>query len=322
MDWIRPFTSFHLIIIVIFVLLYGAYLWRVIHVGRALHTPYSKVFIKLGLRTIYFVLLLIAMLGPAFGESSREVKSVGKDIFIAVDLSESMNAHDIQPTRLQKIKFELKKIIDAFSSDRLGLIIFSSEAFMQCPLTYDQNALNMFVEILHTGLVPNAGTDFGPPLNMALEKLNTEETSVTQQKSKIIILISDGEDFGDDTESVVEEINSNDIRLFTLGVGTEEGSTIRTGRGPKLDRAGIEVVTKLSSKSLEDIADDTDGEYFEINKSENDVARLINFINGIEGEVRDVKQLDVTTDKYFYFLIAALCLIFIDSITSIRVVRI
>ena len=322
MEWVRPFGLFELVITSLFVILYGLYIWKVITVGKALHTSYKKVFVKLFIRTLYFALLIMAIMGPSFGSSSREVKAVGKDIFIAVDLSESMNAHDIQPTRLQKIKFELKKIIEAFSSDRLGLIIFSSESFMQCPLTYDQNALNMFVEILHTGLVPNAGTDFGPPLSMALEKLNTEEASLTQQKSKIIILISDGEDFGDKTEEIVDEINSNDIKLFTLGVGTEAGSPIRTGRGYKVDKAGIEVITKLSSKSLEEIARNTDGDYYEINNSRNDVARLINSVNSIEGEIRDVKQLDITTDKYFYFLIAALALVFIDSIFSMKVVKI
>ncbi len=118
----------------------------------------------------------MALLGPAFGEARREVQSVGKDIFLAIDLSQSMNANDVQPTRLEKMKFELKNIVGTFTSDRIGLIIFSSEAFMQCPLTYDQNALNIFIETLHSGLVPNTGTDFGPPLKMALEKLNDENS--------------------------------------------------------------------------------------------------------------------------------------------------
>ena len=193
---------------------------------------------------------------------------------------------------------------------------------MQCPLTFDQNALNMFVEILHTGLVPNAGTDFGPPLSMALDKLNVDNGTVTQQKSKIIVLISDGEDFGDETTEVVEEIMSKDIRLFTLGIGTDRGSRIRTAKGYKRDKDGNEVLTRLESKSLKEIADKTDGGYFEINESNNDVARLINNINNIEGEIRDVREMDVTTDKYFYFLAAALVLIFIDTLTSVKVIRI
>ena len=128
-------------------------------------------------RTIYFALFMIAVLGPSFGGSKKEVKSVGKDIMICVDFSKSMDAFDIQPSRLEKIKFEMKKVVEAFNSDRIGIIIFSSEAFMQCPLTYDQNALNLFIETMNSGLVPSSGTDFGPPLRMALKKLEENRRS-------------------------------------------------------------------------------------------------------------------------------------------------
>src|SRR5690606_27957335 len=147
-------------------------------------------FIKLALRTLIFALLLVAILGPSFGGARKEVKAVGKDIVICFDLSKSMDAFDVQPTRLEKIKNEMKKVVSAFNSDRIGLVIFGSEAFMQCPLTYDQNALNLFIETLNTELVPVGGTDFGPPLKMALEKLTDEREQLTDPKSKIIILIS------------------------------------------------------------------------------------------------------------------------------------
>src|SRR5688572_6722066 len=124
---------------------------------------------------------------------------------ICVDLSKSMDAYDIQPTRLEKIKHEMKKLVDAFNSDRIGVIIFGSEAFVQCPLTYDQNALGIFIETMNTGLVPVAGTDFGPPLRLALKKLQDEAENAAQAKSKVIILISDGEDFGEETDDVVSD---------------------------------------------------------------------------------------------------------------------
>src|SRR5690606_2500483 len=155
---------------------YILYIIRVVNIGKRLNTSYSNVFIKVIFRTLYFVLFMIALLGPSFGGSKKEVKSVGKDIMICVDLSKSMDAFDIQPSRIEKIKFEMKRIVYAFSADRIGVIIFSSEAFVQCPLTYDQNALNLFIETLHSGLVPNTGTDFGPPLKLALKKLQDEET--------------------------------------------------------------------------------------------------------------------------------------------------
>ena len=147
----------------------------VIRIAKLLRTPFYTIVIKLVLRTLFFSLLIISLLGPSFGESKKEVKSIGKDIMFCVDLSKSMDAFDIQPTRLEKVKYEMKKIVGAFSSDRVGVIIFSSEAFMQCPLTFDQNALNLFIETMNTGLVPASGTDFAPPLKMAIQKLESDD---------------------------------------------------------------------------------------------------------------------------------------------------
>ncbi|MCA6073509.1 vWA domain-containing protein [Fulvivirga sedimenti] len=322
MSWLYGLSLVDKILIALFLVLYGLYFFRLIVISRKLPTRFNGITFKFLLRSLYFTLLVIALIGPSFGESKREVKSVGKDIFLLVDLSESMEANDVQPTRLAKVKFELKNIVEAFSSDRLGIIIFSSEAFMQAPLTYDQNALNLFIETLNTGLVPNAGTDFGPPLRMALEKLQDDDSPVTQQKSKIIILISDGEDFGDDTSEEVDKIETAGIRLFTLGVGTEKGSKIRNRSGFKKDREGQDVVTRLESRSLRKLASDTEGKYFEINATRNDVSRLINTVNSIEGEVRDTRQIDVSANRFYYFVIIALGLILVDIFTSFKTVRI
>ena len=319
MTWYNSLSTLELIFIAVFIGLYVLYISRLVQISRRLKSSLGGVIGKIFLRTTYFILLIVALLGPSFGANTREIQSVGKDIFIAVDLSQSMNAYDIQPTRLEKVKFELKNIVEAFSSDRIGLIIFSSEAFIQCPLTYDQNALNLFIETLHSGLVPNTGTDFGPPMEMALKKLVTEEEG--DNKSKIIVLISDGEDFGDETENIATEVKDKDIKVFTLGVGSESGSRIRTSRGYKKDRDGNDVVTKLNSSSLRKLASTTDGKYYEISDSKNDIERLINNITAIEGEVREARQVDVSANKYYYFLGAALILLLIDVLINVRTVR-
>ena len=322
MNWASSISDFEFIIIGIFVLLYAFYLVRVLLIGRRLGNPILKIIPKVLVRGAAFALLIIALLGPSFGDTAREVKTVGKDMFICLDLSESMNAFDIQPTRLERIKFEMKNIVEAFNSDRIGLIMFSNEAFMQCPLTYDNNALNLFIQTLHTGLVPSTGTDFGPPLEMAFKKLQEEESAESRQKSQIIIMISDGEDFGEDTDEVAENIEDADVRLFALGVGTESGSRIETSRGYKRDNQGNEVVTKLNSSSLKKLADNTGGEYFEINDERNDVERMINAINAIEGELRDSKKVDAKSNKYYYFLMGALGLLILDLLFQVRVFRI
>lgn len=323
MNWLYSITYTEISLAALFIILYLFYLIRVTRTAKRLNVGYGKVFIKLLLRTSIVALLIIALLGPSFGESKREVKSVGKDIFILVDLSQSMNATDIQPTRLEKLKFELKNLITAFSSDRIGIIIFSSEAFMQSPLTYDQSALFLFVETLKTSLVPDAGTDFAPPLRMALQKHNDGNESLSaSQKSKIILLISDGEDFGDEANDVVAELDDQGIKLFTLGIGTERGSKIRTKNGFQKDRSGNDVVTRLDSRSLKSLANQTDGQYFEINETNNDINRLINKINNIEGELRDTKQVDVSANRYYYFLMGALLLLLFDILSNIKVIRI
>jgi Ca-activated chloride channel homolog len=321
--WYKEFGLTEIIFITLFVVFYAGYVLRVIRLGIKLKTPYRRIFIKLALRTVYFSLFLIALLGPSFGGSKREVKSVGKDIMICVDLSKSMDAFDIQPTRLEKIKYEMKKIISSFNSDRIGVIIFSSEAFMQCPLTYDQNALSLFIETMNSALVPGGGTDFGPPLKMALSKL-TEDTDgpSTQAKSKIIILISDGEDFGEDTKDISGKIDKEDIKLFTLGVGTQKGGNIYASNGLKKDRQGNTIVTKLNAQSLRSLAEQTDGQYFEINDSRNDVSRLVNTISKIEGELRETRMVDVTANKYFYYLAAAAFLFLADLLISLYTVKI
>ncbi len=318
---IRNFGWVEATLLGMFVVAYGIYLWRIISISRALHAPAYTIIFKLALRSVAVALIIISILGPTYGDSKKEIKSVGKDIMMCVDLSKSMDAFDIQPTRLEKIKFELKKIVAAFNSDRLGLVIFSSEAFMQCPLTYDQNALNLFIETMNTNLVPASGTDFGPPLKMALTKM-TDESDEGNQKSKVIVLISDGEDFGEETDKIARQVEDDGIRLFALGVGTEQGSQIAASKGFRTDQKGNVVVTKLNPASLKDLANKTDGQYFEINESRNDVNRLINAINKIEGQMRDARLVDVSSNRYFYFLLAALILLVLDVMVSVRTVRI
>lgn len=300
---------------------YMLYSLRVFRLSKYLGTSHGSLIPKLILRSAFLSLIIISLMGPSFGSDSKEIKSVGKDIMIAVDLSQSMNAIDIQPSRLEKIKYELNNIIKEFSSDRIGLIIFSSEAFIQCPLTYDQSALNLFIETLSTRLVPGTGTDFAPALNLALDKLNTDESTI-ESKAKIIILISDGEDFGDETSNVRSKIRERGIKLFTLGVGTIQGSKIPTNKGFKKDNSGNDVVTKLDRRSLKELAARTGGKYFEINQRQNDVSRLINTINRVEGQLRDARVVDVSANKYIYFLVAALALLSIDLLTTKKTIKI
>ena len=279
MNFLKSLDYSQLSLFFLFVIFYSIYLIRVFRINKKIEVSIKKVIYKFILRSLYFFLMIVALLGPTFGDNKKEVNIVGKDIMILVDLSESMNADDIKPTRLEKVKFEMKKIINQFSSDRIGIIMFSSEAYVQCPLTYDKNALNLFIETLNTSLVPNSGTDFGPALELSLSKLEDETSNNKEINSKVIILISDGEDFGEDTGSSLEQIKSSSIKLFSVGIGSTQGSKILLRNGKfKKDNEGNDVVTKLNSNSLKETASYTGGKYFEISNEMNQTDNLISEI--------------------------------------------
>jgi Ca-activated chloride channel homolog len=322
MIWSQSFSLLELILVAAFVLFYGAYLFRMKKLANALHQKPHLIWLKLLLRTTYFGLLIIALLGPSFGAAKKEIKTTGKDILVAVDLSQSMNATDVQPSRLEKVKFELPKLLQKFNSDRVGLVIFSSEAFVQCPLTFDQSALNLYTQTLNTNLVPRAGTDLAAPLELAAEKFREEETTNRQQSAKVLVLISDGEDFGENLRKPVNDLVKADVRVFTLGVGSAAGGNIPVGNGFKRDNEGEKVLTKLNAEALQEIASRTDGQYFEINERASEVSKLISAINNVQGNVRQSKTIDVKANKYFYPLLAALLLMLIDATIRFNTFRI
>jgi Ca-activated chloride channel family protein len=321
MEWFNSPSLFEFAIIGLFLAAYVLYFLRWRKAGQLLNQKGGNWIYKFLLRSLYFGLLMIALFGPSFGVVQKQIESTGKDIFFLVDLSKSMDAHDIAPTRLEKVKFELKRIADTFVSDRMGLIIFGSEAFVQCPLTLDHSALKMFIETLNTNLISSGGTDFAPPLNLALDKLIEGDTGPNSLSSKLIVLISDGEDFGDETAASVRELRRNGIPVFALGIGTELGSTIREGNDYKKDADGQPVVTRLNPRGLKEVAVETGGKYFEINENINEIQRLINNIDAIEGELRQTRMVDVSTNKFQYFLIAGLFLMIMDVMISVRLFR-
>ena len=322
MEYIKEFGFIEILLILAFIIFYLIYIVRLLRINSKISVSFKGVITKIIFRSTYFFLMIIALLGPSFGSSKKEIKVIGKDIMIAIDLSKSMNANDIQPSRLEKIKFELKKIIDEFNSDRIGIIMFSNEAYIQCPLTYDKNALNLFIETLNTGLVPNSGTDFGPPLDLSLDKLLDDKIQ-ENDKSKIIILISDGEDFGENTYEIVDKIKESSIKLFTVGIGTAQGTRITLRNGLfKKDKDGKEVITKLNSTSLKKIANETKGKYFEISNQINQINGMIYEIKEIKGDLIDSKFMDVTKNKYFYFLFVALMLMSMDFLFNFKIIKI
>ena len=323
MTWYQQITLLEILFGVLFIGLYIGYLLRVRRVANFFGQRPHSIWLKFILRHLYFGLIIIAMLGPSFGAMKKEIRTIGKDIYIAVDLSRSMNATDVQPSRLEKAKHEIQRLITRFNSDRIGLIVFGNEAYVQSPLTYDQNALQLYTQTLRTSLLPYNGTDYASLLKLVLEKFGTSNNAVTEEeKAKVLVLISDGENFGEETDLLTEQMAEQNIRVFTLGIGTTEGSAVPFRRGIKRDAEGNAVFTSLQPELMEKIAAATNGKYFEVNNRVSEVSKLISNINNIEGELRESKTIDVTANKYVYPLALALFLIVLDVLLTVKIIRI
>lgn len=323
MTWYQSITLLEILFGVLFLGFYVGYLLRVKRVAGFFKQQPHSIWIKFIIRHLYVVLILVAILGPSFGAMKKEIKTIGKDLYIAIDLSRSMDATDVQPSRLVKAQHEMLRLISRFNSDRIGLIIFSEEAYVQSPLTYDQNALELYIQTLQTNLLPYSGTNYAPVLQLVQEKFNTNTyPEQEQQKARVLVLISDGEDFGEDTQAMAESLREANIRVFTLGIGTAEGSRIPTGKGFKRDKEGNTVITKLNPEPLVRLAELTGGKYFEVTDRVSEVSSLISAINNIEGELRESKTIDVTANKYIYPLTLALLLIVLDVLLTIKIIRI
>ena len=299
----------------IFFILYIIYLGRIFWIARSLKTSARSSILKFILRTIYFVFIILALLNPSFGDTKGTAKAEGKDIFLLIDISKSMDATDIQPSRLEKAKFEINRFINHFDKDRVGLIVFSEDAFMLSPLTFDRNAINLFVPKINTNLMPEGGTDFEPALTLAVDKLLKTKSKA---QSKVIILISDGENFGESNKKMINQINQKGINFFAMGIGTLNGITLRDGNNFKKDKDGNIIVTKLDNNLLKKISQETGGKYLEINSITGSFNNLITEVEQVVSDLIDARQVDVISNKYFYFLIIALFLLAIDVFLSVR----
>jgi Ca-activated chloride channel homolog len=320
MIWAFPDIDLYGWLAGIFGILYAGYLFRFYRINKRLEVSKHRLAFKLILRTVYFILFLLAMAGPSIGTSLKEIKDEGKDIFIAIDLSQSMNATDIGPSRLQRTKFELKNLVKKFTGDRIGLIIFSSEAFIQCPLTFDQNVLQLHIDGLNTGLVPNQGTDLSAPLAIALSKFEAEESQ--EIKSKSVILISDGEDFADNFRDITSRMSDLGIKVFSLGVGTSQGSTIPRGNSIIMDpKTNQPAITRLENTNLKLIAGQTNAEYFELSDEVQEIPDLIAAIERQEGTLMGSRMIEASANKFFYFLLIALGLAVLDMILPLKTIK-
>ncbi|MFD2933786.1 vWA domain-containing protein [Spirosoma flavum] len=319
MNWLYPFTSTEFIFIGLFMSLYALYIWRTFRLARQLNTAAWGVVPKFFLRGSYLTLLIIALLGPSFGEAEGDLITTGHDTFLLVDVSRSMNAGDVVPTRLERVKYDIQQLCDTLPADRFGLILAAPESFVLSPLTADHDALKQFMREVHTSVSPSGGTDLCNAIELARQKLVTD--SSTYQSVRAIVLFSDGENFGPCERSELARLRSFGLPLITVGVGTEAGSSIREGRNFVRDDNRQIVRSRLNRPFLQELARDGRGQYIEADANGLYVNELADIIRSLKGRTIDQHRAAVSTNKYYYFLLVALGLLALDLIVTIRTFR-
>jgi len=306
------------------------YLGRTARLGRRLGLGVGRLAWKLPLRVLAGALLLLAWLGPALGVRRQAVRSSGQDVWLLVDVSRSMDAADVAPTRLLRTQAALNEVVAAFPADRLGLIVFGSQAYVQCPLTYDQASLQLFLNTLSTKLTAPGPTTLRAPLELLLARLTPPAPTgpagagAPPPRTVAAVLASDGEDFGENLEPVLQALGRTGARVYTVGVGTAAGGPVPApgGRTGLRDAQGRPVVSRLREAPLLQIAAQTGGRYAALNDRENGLAGLLtNLRNLPPATTATVRTVAVADNRYRYPLGAALVLLLLDSLITVRVLR-
>ncbi len=268
----------------------------------------NKPYVKLILSLLIISSLIIALANPQFGTKVEKVKRAGIEIMFALDISNSMLSNDIQPNRLDRAKSLLTKLIDGLTGDKVGIVIFAGDAFLQMPLTTDYSASKLLLSTISPDLIAQQGTAIGAALDMSINSFSKDK-----DVSKVVLLISDGENHEDDAIDIAKEAKDKNIKIYTIGMGTPNGGPIPIGKGNFLkDENGEVVITKLSSSLLSEIAELTKGRFIYGNAKFSEIEGFINDVAKMnKKEMEDVVYTEYDS-KFYYFLWLAFALIIVD----------
>jgi Ca-activated chloride channel homolog len=263
---------------------------------------------------LYFAALALIIIGlarPQIGSKLQEVKRKGIEIMIALDVSNSMNAEDVQPSRLIRAKQVLSKLVDRLNDDKIGLIVFAGDAYTQVPITTDYVSVKMFLSNITTGLVPVQGTDIPKAIELASASFPT-----TSDLQKVVVIITDGENFEGTPEESAREANEKGILIYTLGMGTPEGAPIPVGTDNsndyKKDSSGNTVVSKLDEATLQKIAVAGGGEYIPVNNTQAGLNRLFEKVEKLNKKEYEAKIYAEYNEQFQYFFGFALFLLLLE----------
>jgi len=278
-----------------------------------------KDWIKFGILSFAILLLIVAAANPQIGTKIEEVKQAGIDVYICLDVSLSMQAQDIKPSRLEKAKYEISNLIKKLRGDRIGLIVYAGAAYVQFPLTTDYSAANLFLNAVDVTSVPQPGTAIASALNLAVKSFETKMNT-----EKVIVVITDGEDHEGDINQAVNDAVAKGIKIYTIGLGSPDGVPIPVYNdagqqaGFKQDNQGNTVLTKLDEKTLKDIANTGGGKYFRGANNQDELDLIYKELSSLQKTEYGVKKVTDYEDRFYYFLIPAILFLLVEFFMSER----
>lgn len=273
---------------------------------------------KFLLYILAFAAIVIALANPQVGSKMQQVQRQGIDVVVAIDVSKSMLAEDLQPNRLERAKMIISRVIERMKDDRIAIIVFAGNAYLQMPLTIDYGAARQFLTIINTDMVPAQGTAIGEAIDLAITAFEDES-----KQNRALLVISDGENHEEGAIELAKQAKEEGIVVHTLGVGSTDGAVIpvfQNGRkaGQKQDKNGNLVVSKLNEQTLVEVAQAAGGQYFHIKGSANEVKDVLGVLDQVEK--RDFEDYVITDyeDQFQYFIAFALLLLLIELLISER----
>lgn len=274
-----------------------------------------RYFLKLMLVLTGLILAVLALMDPLFGEEEVKIKREGIDIVYALDLSNSMNAEDVVPSRLERAKKIISESVNRLGGDRVGLIVFAADAYSISPLTNDYSAILSYINSASPELISQQGTDFSSVVLKASEMFENAPTT-----GKLLIILSDGEDNEDSVSKAGQIAKESNIHIVTVGIGTTKGGPIPMDVGGfeefKMDRYGETVISRLVEGSMQSLAKSTSGLYIRVNQTQAALDQLHGFLATLDKEVQDTAMSRDKKHVFQWFLALALILIFIDTLTT------
>lgn len=268
---------------------------------------------KFFLLMLALAFFIVGIARPQFGSKLKTVKREGVELIIALDVSNSMMAEDIQPNRLERAKRAIARLVDRLRDDKIGLIVFAGDAYTQLPITSDYNSAKLFLNSVNTQIVPKQGTAIGAAIDLARRSFTPGG-----EANKAIVIITDGENHEDDAVSSARAAVEEGIVVHTIGMGLPSGSPIpvlRNGQTDYLkDRDGNVVVTKLNETMLEQIAAAGEGIYVRANNAQVGLNALFDEINKMEKEEMESRTYSEYDDQFQYFFAVGLFLLLLEFV--------